>query len=87
MRIQDLLRKKGDAFKPMELPNWCWEITLLDNASLDDPISHFTMYYTLEIIDSIVEKTNKHSREPRDDSCPRVRANGIGWYLTCFGEI
>jgi hypothetical protein len=79
------LRKKGDIFKPMKLPNFAWEITLPENVSPDDPITLFTMYYTPEIIDMIVEKTNSYLREPEDDSCPRARAND--WYPTCHGEI
>ena len=68
------LRKKGDAFTPMQLPNWGWEITLPDDVSPDDPITLFTMYYTPEIVDLIVENTNNYQREPQDDSCPRARA-------------
>jgi hypothetical protein len=58
------LRAKGDAFYPMKLPTWGWEINLLENASPDDPITLFTIYYTLEIINLIVEKTNNYLREP-----------------------
>jgi len=79
------ISKQGDTFKPMRLPNWGWEITLPENASPDDPITLFTMYYTPEIIDLIVEKTNNYRREPQDDSLPRTRANQ--WYPTCCGEI
>jgi Transposase IS4 len=79
------LRAKGDAFKPMKLPNFAWEITLLENTSPDDPITLFTMYYTLEIISMIVKKTNNYLREPEDDSCLRARANE--WYPTCCREI
>jgi hypothetical protein len=79
------LQKKGDAFKPMQLPNWDWEIILPENVSPDDPITLFTIYYTPEIIELIVEKTNKYRREPQDDSCPRIRAND--WYPTYSTEI
>jgi hypothetical protein len=54
------LRTKGDTFKPMELPDFGWEIALPENASSNDPITLFTIYYTPEIIDLIVEKTNKY---------------------------
>jgi hypothetical protein len=67
-----LLQKKGDAFKPMELPDFDWDITLPENVSLDDSITLFILYYTLEIIDLIVEKTNEYMRKPQDDSCPRA---------------
>jgi hypothetical protein len=79
------ISKQGDTFSPMQLPNWDWEITLPENASPDDPISLFTMYYTPEIIDLIVTKTNEYRREPQDNSCPRARA--MEWYPTCTGEI
>jgi hypothetical protein len=68
------LQKKGDHFEPMILPEWGWEIHLPECASPDDPITLFTMYYTLEIINMIVEKTNQHIRQPQDDSCPQARA-------------
>jgi hypothetical protein len=35
---EDPLRTKGDAFKPMQLPNWDLEIILPENVSPDDPI-------------------------------------------------
>jgi hypothetical protein len=57
------LRKKGDAFKPIKLPEFGWEITLLEHVSPDNPITLFTMYYTLEIINLIVKKTNGYTRE------------------------
>jgi Transposase IS4 len=79
------LRTKGDAFYPMKLPDFGWEITLPENASPDDPITLFTMYYTPEIMDMIVERTNEYAREPEDDSLPYARANQ--WYPTCRGEL
>jgi Transposase IS4 len=69
----------------MRLPNWGWEITLPENTSPDNPITLFTIYYTPEIIDLIVEKTNNYRREPQDNSLSRIRANG--WYSTCRREI
>jgi Transposase IS4 len=79
------LRVKGDAFYPMKLPDFDWEITLPKNTSPDDPITLFTMYYTPEIMDIIVEKTNDYIREPANDSLPYARANQ--WYPTCRGEL
>ena len=57
--------KKGDAFYPMKLPDFSWadfswEITLLEHISPNDPITLFTIYYTLEIIDLIIKKTNEY---------------------------
>ena len=43
------------------------------------------MYYTPEIIELIVKKTNEYRRESQDDSCSRARAND--WYPTCSAEI
>jgi Transposase IS4 len=82
---EDPLRKQGESFKPMQLPNWGWEINLPDNVSPDDPITLFTMYYSPEIIDLIVESTNNYMRKPRDESRPYARANA--WYPTSRGEI
>ena len=79
------LRKKGEAFKPMQLPDFGWEITLPENTSPDDPITLFSMFYTPEIIDIIVEKTNEYTRNSVDDSLPYARANQ--WYPTSRGEI
>jgi hypothetical protein len=79
------LQKKGDTFQPMKLPDFSWEIILPEHVSPDDPITLFTIYYTPEIMDLIVEKINGHLRKPQDDSCPHARANK--WYPTCRGEI
>jgi hypothetical protein len=69
------LRKKGDVFQPIKLLDFGWEITLPEDTPPDDPITLFTLYYTPEIIDLIVEKTNEHTQKPQDDSCPCARAN------------
>ena len=69
----------------MELPGFGYEITLPEYTSPDDPITLFTLYYTPEIMDLIVEKTNDYMREPKDDSLPFTRANK--WYPTCRGEL
>jgi hypothetical protein len=69
----------------MQLLDFDWKITLLENVSPDNPITLFTLYYMPEIIHLIVEKTNEYVRKPQDDSCPRARAND--WFLICHGEI
>jgi len=79
------LAKKGDVFYPMKLPDFDAEIRLPEDASPDDPITLFTMYYTPEIIEWIVQKTNSYDRYIKDDSLPRCRGNE--WYQTCPGEI
>ena len=58
------LQKKGDIFQLIKLPDFSQEITLLENVSPDNPITLFTLYYTPEIIDLIVEKTNKYMQKP-----------------------
>jgi hypothetical protein len=55
-----LISKQGDTFKPIKLPSWGWEIILPENVSPDNPIMLFTIYYTPEIMDLIVEKTNEY---------------------------
>jgi hypothetical protein len=79
------LRKKGDKFIPFECPDFDFEITLPPDSSPDDPITIFTLYYTSEIIESIVQHTNNVPREAQDPSKPNARANQ--WYPTCAGEI
>jgi hypothetical protein len=79
------LRAKGDVFVSMQLPDFRWEISLPENTSPDDPITLFTMYYTPEIMDIIVKRTNEYTREPINDLHPRALANQ--WYPTCRGEL
>jgi hypothetical protein len=82
---KDPLRKQGNAFKPMQLPPFGWEITLPEDISPDNPITLFTIYYTPEIIDLIVEKTNTYLQKPQDDSTPCVQVNA--WFPICHREI
>jgi hypothetical protein len=58
------LRTKEDAFYPINLPDFGWEITLLEHVSADNLITLFIIYYTPEIMDIITEKINKYSRKP-----------------------
>jgi len=69
----------------MQLPDWDCEIHLPEDASPDDPISLFSLYYSPKIIDMIVDKTNEYMRQPTDDSCLYARANA--WYPINRGEI
>jgi hypothetical protein len=69
------LELTGDKFVLMKLPHFDWEIHLPENVSLNDPITLFTIYYTPEIMDMIVQNTNNHAREPKDDSRPYARAH------------
>ncbi len=75
----------GDKFVPIKLPHFDWEIHLLENASPNDPITLFTIYYTPKIIYMIFENTKNNARRPRNELLPRARANE--WYPTCRGEI
>ena len=79
------LIKRGTEFKPMILPDFDYEIELPEDTSPDDPITLFTMYYTLEMIDIIVRNTNSYIPEPEDSECPNTHTNS--WYPTCRREI
>jgi hypothetical protein len=57
-----VLKTKSDHFEPMKLPDFEPEIYLPDYVSPDDPITIFTLYYTPEIIEQIIESTNLNSR-------------------------
>jgi hypothetical protein len=71
----ELMRTKGDAFYLMKLAPFGWEIILLEHVSPNDPITLFIMYYTPEIIDMIVEKTNEYMQERPGNLKPHARAN------------
>ena len=58
------LQTKGDAFYLMKLLDFSWEITLLEHVSPDNLITLFTLCYMLEIINLIVEKTNRYMQKP-----------------------
>jgi len=52
------LWKEGDAFYYINLPDFSWEITFSKEAFADNLITLFIIYYSLEIIDLIIKKTN-----------------------------
>ena len=79
------LQGKGNEFIPFECPDFEFEITLPQDTSPDDPITLFTLYYTSDIIESIVRYTNNVSRKAQDPSKSNARANK--WYPTCTSEI
>ena len=79
------LREKGSEFIPFDCPDFEFEITLPMDTSSDDPITLFTLYYTLEIIDSIVLHTNNVQRKAQDLSKADAQANQ--WYPTYAREI
>lgn len=79
------LQKKGTQFQPMECPDFDFEIRLPTRTPSNDPFALFTLYYTPELLQSIVTYTNSYIREPRDPSKPKSRA--LQWYPTCVQEI
>ena len=79
------LQEKGDHFIPLKCPDFEFQITLPLDVSPDDPITLFTLYYTPQIIDSIVHCTNSYKRTAQDPEKPYSRANQ--WYPTDTGEI
>jgi hypothetical protein len=64
---KESLESAGDKFVLMKLPYFGWEIYLPENISPDDPIILFTIYYTPEIMDMIIQNTNNYIRQPKDD--------------------
>ena len=72
---EEPLESTGDKFVPIKLPNFGWEIHLPENTSPDNPITLFTIYYTPEIMNMIVEYTNSYARRPRNKSLAYTRVN------------
>jgi hypothetical protein len=79
------LKMKGTCFEPMKCPDFDIEICLPPHTCGNDPLSLFTLYYTPEIVQMIVDYTNSYSREPRDSTKPKSRV--LKWYPTCTKEI
>ncbi len=44
----------------MNLPDFGQEITLLEDMSIDDPITLFTMYYPPRIMNIVIKKINEY---------------------------
>jgi hypothetical protein len=57
------LQEKGDEFISFECLNFEFEITLPINTFLNNLITLFTLYYTLDIINQIVQHTNNYSQK------------------------
>jgi hypothetical protein len=68
------LTKKRDHFEPIEIPDFEFDICLLEHVSPDNPIIIFSLYYNPEIISTIFSSTNSYSREPKDSSKLDTRA-------------
>jgi len=58
-----LISKLGDTFYLINLPPFALIVRLLDSINPDDPIALFTIYYTPEIVNIIIENTNAYIRE------------------------
>jgi hypothetical protein len=69
-----LLQKKREYFDPIEIPDFELEITFLKHIFSNDPITLFTLYYTPEIMSTIVSNTNSYSRKPKESLKPCSRA-------------
>jgi hypothetical protein len=50
----------------MKLNEFGYQITLSHYASPDNLISLFTLYYTFEIVEQIVQYTNEYKKDPRE---------------------
>ena len=70
------LQKKGTRFQPIKCPEFDFEIRLQQATDPRDAFALFSLYYTPEIIESIVEYTNLSPRKARDPTKLRSRANG-----------
>ena len=77
------ISKRGTCFQPMILEDHDIEISLPEGVSAEDPYTLFELYYSLEIIESIVEATNSYDRKVPD----KPRARGKDWYPTTNREI
>jgi hypothetical protein len=66
-KIRPLIKKK-DSFEPIEILDFEFNICFLECISPDDLIIIFSLYYTPEIISTIVSSTNSYSREPKNSS-------------------
>ncbi|CZT42026.1 uncharacterized protein RSE6_01854 [Rhynchosporium secalis] len=69
----------------MKLLHFPPEIRLPEGIDADDPLHLFTMYFTPEIIQTIVDKTNQYERAPQDEMRPFARA--LQWYDTTVSEL
>ena len=59
----------------MILPDFNYKIQLSEDASPDDSITLFTIYYTPEMIDIIVQNTNSYIQKSEDPECPDIYTN------------
>ena len=77
------IHKVGTCFRPLEVDERPTHITLPKNVTPLRPYSLFELYYSPEIIDSIVQATNAYDRPVGEG--PQSR--GQDWYNTTPQEI
>jgi transposase IS4-like protein len=81
------LPKAGTTFRPLKITPKEYKIHLPQGISPDDSFKLFQLYYTPDIISSIVEATNAYIREPEDPGLPYCRAHRFWDRPTCTSEI
>lgn len=77
------IHKVGTGFTPLVVEDRPTEIHLPDGVSPLEPFSLFELYYSIEMIDSIVLATNRYQRKVGESKFAR----GSGWYDTNPREI
>ncbi len=79
------LKEAGQAFIPMEIPDFDVKIMLPEGVSINNPITIFLLYYPRYIIDRIVLYTNQFAIEVPDELRPRSKKKP--WFPTTAAEI
>ena len=73
-------------FEPLHIDNWdhCGSPNLPPNVDIHDPFGLFSLFFTDEIVDKLVEWTNKHAElYPPDEEMENPRV----WQPTCRQEL
>ena len=79
------LFKAGTCFNPMKIVEKQPTISLPTGVTADNPFALFRLFYTSDIINSIVQATNNYIRKPNDDGDLPYRARL--WVETTPPEI
>ena len=80
---EPVIHKAGVEFSPVEVEDRPTHILLPEGVSPLDPYTLWELYYTPDIIDSIVVATNGYKRKVGEGK----RARGKAWYKTTPQEI
>lgn len=83
--VEPAIQSVGDAFKPLHVLDRPTYIILPDDVYPTNPFSLFNLYYTIEIMDYIVNITNEYDRAV--SKTPEGRARGIDWHPTNRQEM